>query len=124
VDLQRDVHRDMRANFAHYPKLWHLTKPDPNIDHRRVPNLETFFTRRGAALRPSTAAEAYRSGDIVSWRLDNGLPHIGVVSSQRAPSGRYRVVHNIGAGARSEDVLFAWRIVGHFRDPPAAHQDW
>jgi uncharacterized protein YijF (DUF1287 family) len=132
LDLQKAVHEDMRAHFTAYPKLWGLARPDRNIDHRRVPNLETWARRAGHALPVGTDAAAYRPGDLVSWRLPNGLPHIGLVSDRRAPdgSGRPLVVHNIGAGARVEDVLFAWPPVGHFRvfrdpsrgaSPPGRH---
>lgn len=118
VDLQRLVHEDMRANFAVYPRLWGLSKPDSNIDHRRVPNLERYFARRAQSLAVSDRAADYRPGDIVSWRLPNGLAHIGVVSARRSLfGGRPLVVHNIGAGAREEDVLFDWRQVGHYRWP-------
>ena len=124
LDLQKAVHEDMRGHFSAYPPLWGLRRPDRNIDHRRVPNLETWMRRAGHALPASTRAADYRPGDIVSWRLPGGLPHIGVVSDRRAPdgSGRLLVVHNIGAGARVEDVLLAWPPVGHFRlfpDAPA-----
>jgi uncharacterized protein YijF (DUF1287 family) len=117
IDLQREVHEDMRRDFAAYPPLWGLSRPDRNIDHRRVPNLETWFRRAGHALPVGQAAADYAPGDIVSWRLPNGLPHIGIVSDRRAAdgSGRRLVVHNIGAGARVEDVLFAWPPIGHFR---------
>jgi uncharacterized protein YijF (DUF1287 family) len=117
LDLQREVHEDMRAHFAAYPQLWGLSRPDRNIDHRRVPNLETWLRRAGHALPVGTDAAAYRPGDLVSWRLPNGLPHIGVVSDRRTSDGSDRplIVHNIGAGARVEDVLFAWPPVGHFR---------
>jgi len=124
LDLQQAVHEDMRRHFDAYPPLWGLSRPDRNIDHRRVPNLETWARRAGHALPAGTDPAAYRPGDLVSWRLPNGLPHIGVVSDRRAPdgSGRWLVVHNIGAGTRVEDVLFAWPPVGHFRvfrDPAA-----
>ena len=117
LDLQQAVHEDMRRDFAAYPALWGLRRPDRNIDHRRVPNLETWLRRAGHALPASTRAADYRPGDLVSWRLPGGLPHIGIVSDRRAPdgSGRLLVVHNIGAGARVEDVLLAWPVVGHFR---------
>ncbi len=117
VDLQQLVHQDMAAHFSDYPHAWGLRRPDSNIDHRRVPNLETFFRRRGMALPITTQATDYRTGDVVSWRLPNGLAHIGLVSDQVAAdgSGRPLVIHNIGAGTQEEDVLFAWRIVGHFR---------
>jgi uncharacterized protein YijF (DUF1287 family) len=117
IDLQRLVHEDMRTYFSAYPRFWGLRGPDSNIDHRRVQNLETFFRRRGYALPISTTARDYHAGDIVSWRLPNGLAHIGLVSDRQAPdgSGRPLVVHNIGAGTQEEDVLFAWTLVGHFR---------
>jgi uncharacterized protein YijF (DUF1287 family) len=117
LDLQKAVHEDMRGHFSAYPPLWGLRRPDRNIDHRRVPNLETWMRRAGHALPASARATDYRPGDIVSWRLPGGLPHIGVVSDRRATdgSGRLLVVHNIGAGARVEDVLLAWPPVGHFR---------
>lgn len=104
VDLQREVHEDMRANFRAYPKNWGLSGPDKNIDHRRVPNLMTFFERRGKSTRAP-----YAAGDIVAWRLPGGLYHIGIVSE--APY----VVHNIGRGAQREDILFAYPIIGHYR---------
>lgn len=120
IDLQVLVHEDMRRAFGAYPPLWGLSRPDPNIDHRRVPNLETFFRRHGVALPPAQDASAYRPGDIVTWRLDNRLPHIGIVSDQRTEDGaRPLIVHNIGAGPRLEDVLFAFPLAGHFRYAPA-----
>ena len=119
MDLQRLVHEDMSGAFAEYPKHWGLSRPDANIDHRRVPNLETFFTRKGAALAVSNDPVHFSSGDIVAWNLrgaDGGwLPHIGIVTHEVAPSGRPMVVHNIGAGPRLEDVLFNWEITGHYR---------
>ena len=122
IDLQQLVHADMAAHFAAYPHSWGLSGPDPNIDHRRVPNLETFFRRKGAALPITTLAQDYRPGDVVSWRLPNGLSHVGLVSDRLAADGSRRplMIHNIGAGAQEEDVLFAWTIVGHFRWPFAA----
>jgi uncharacterized protein len=115
VDLQKEVHEDMRANFRAYPKRWGLARPDSNIDHRRVPNLMTFFARRGKALPVSTRAESYRPGDVVTWDLESGLPHTGIVTDAVAAPGRYAVAHNIGEGVKIEDVLFAWRITGHYR---------
>ena len=115
IDLQRLVHEDMRANFARYPQLWGLTRPDRNIDHRRVPNLQTFFTRQGASLPLSNDAARYQAGDVVSWMLPGNLPHIGVVSSTKAPSGRLLIVHNIGRGPQLEDVLLAYPLSGHYR---------
>jgi uncharacterized protein len=116
VDLQKEVHEDMARNFAAYPKQWHLRAPDANIDHRRVPNLMTYFTRMGKSLAISTKPEDYAPGDVVAWDLGNGLLHVGVVSGTRASDSRdYEIVHNIGAGARLEDVLFSWTIIGHYR---------
>ncbi|HRQ66343.1 MAG TPA: DUF1287 domain-containing protein [Xanthomonadaceae bacterium] len=116
IDLQVAVHEDMRPNFADYPPLWGLTVPDRNIDHRRVPNLETYFARHAVVLDASADAGAYRPGDVVSWRLDSGLPHIGIVSDRRQ-GDRPLVIHNIGAGTQEEDILFAWRVNGHYRYP-------
>jgi uncharacterized protein len=114
VDLQAEVHEDMRANFAAYPKLWGLTRPDRNIDHRRVPNLETLFRRKGAALALSEDPEDFQPGDVVSWRLASGLPHIGVVT--RKSSGQQPLVaHNIGMGTQLEACLFDWTMKGWFR---------
>ena len=117
VDLQRLVHEDMKAHFSAYPREWGLARPDPNIDHRRVPNLATFFTRQGKALPVTAAAADYLPGDIVSWKLPGGLAHIGVVVDQVSPTdpARHLMVHNIGEGAKMEDVLFAFQITGHFR---------
>lgn len=116
VDLQLELNRDMRANFAAYPKIWGMRGPDPNIDHRRVPNLETYFRRHGMALPLSKQAHDYQPGDIVSWRLEQGAPHIGIVSDRRSRDGlRPLVIHNKGWGAREDDVLFSWQMTGHFR---------
>lgn len=116
IDLQQLVHQDMKANFSAYPKRWGLKRPDPNIDHRRVPNLEAYFARQGWAVQ-----DEYRAGDIVSWRLTgSGLPHIGIVSDRKSGDTPL-IIHNIGAGTREEDILFRHEIVGHFRQPaPAA----
>jgi uncharacterized protein YijF (DUF1287 family) len=120
VDLQVLVHRDMQAHFSAYPRTWGLRRPDANIDHRRVPNLATFFRRQGKELEASRRSADYAPGDIVIWRLPSGVPHIGIVSDQKEPgSDRYRVVHNIGAGAQIEDTLFAFAITGHYRWFPA-----
>ena len=116
VDLQVDVHRDMRAHFSDYPRHWGLTRPDANIDHRRVPNLERYFGRSGKSLPLSRDPADFEAGDFVSWRLDGGQPHIGIVSDQRSADGlRPLIVHNIGAGTQLEDVLFEWKMSGHFR---------
>lgn len=115
VDLQKEVHEDMKKNFSSYPKKWGLTKPDTNIDHRRVPNLQTFFTRKGKSLPVTDKAEDYKPGDIVSWDL-GGLPHIGLVTNLWSEkTKRYIIAHNIGAGARLEDRLFDWKVTGHYR---------
>lgn len=117
VDLQRLVHEDMRRNFGRYPRIWGLKRPDPNIDHRRVPNIETFLTRQGAALPVRSDPAAFEPGDIVSWRLPGNLPHIGIVTT-RVRDGRPLIAHNIGAGPRVEDMLFDYPIHGHFRWQP------
>ena len=115
VDLQVEVHEDMRASFSAYPKMWGLTKPDRNIDHRRVPNLETLFRRKGGAKAISDKAGDYLPGDIVSWRLTGGgLPHIGVVTRKKR-GGQPLIAHNIGAGTREEPCLFDWPMSGWFR---------
>lgn len=117
VDLQKEVHEDMRRNFAVYPKKWGLKSPDANIDHRRVPNLQTFFARRGKSLPITDDAKNYRPGDVVAWHLDNrGTTHIGVVSNLKNETGdRFLIIHNIGSGTKAEDVLFDWKIIGHYR---------
>jgi uncharacterized protein YijF (DUF1287 family) len=116
VDLQQELHRDMQRDFAAYPNNWGLAKPDRNIDHRRVPNLATWFKRQGFALPVGQDAAAYMPGDIVTWVLGGGQPHIGIVSDRRSEDGaRPLVIHNIGWGAREEDALFEYRITGHFR---------
>lgn len=121
IDLQKLVHEDMKQNFSQYPsqRMWGLKSTDRNIDHRRVPNLEKFFERNGKSLTLSKNAEDYKAGDIVSWRLDNGLPHIGIVIDQKSKDGkRPLVVHNIGFGQVPEDVLFNWKMIGHYRYQP------
>lgn len=117
IDLQKLLHEDIKANFSAYPskRMWGLNKPDTNIDHRRVPNLEVFFTRKGKVKPITKNAEDYVPGDIVSWRLDNGRPHIGIVVNKKSEDNqRYLVMHNIGFGQVAEDVLFSWKITGHF----------
>ncbi|HLP03194.1 MAG TPA: DUF1287 domain-containing protein [Opitutaceae bacterium] len=114
-DLQRAVHEDMSENFPAYPNRWGLKKPDRNIDHRRVPNLQTYFVRRGWSLATTDIAVSFLPGDIVTWDLGRGLSHIGVVSDRRSSDGAPLVIHNIGNGAQEEDVLRAWSINGHFR---------
>ena len=115
-DLQKEVHEDMAKNFSKYPNKWGRTSPDRNIDHRRVPNLMTFFQRKGYTQTISQKASDYKPGDIVTWILDKGLTHIGIVSTQRSKDGkRFLMVHNIGAGQVLEDCLFAYTITGHYR---------
>jgi uncharacterized protein len=119
IDLQVLVHRDMVRAFALYPRRWGLTRTDTNIDHRRVPNLETFLRRHGAAIAVSANPDHYKPGDLVSWIVAGSLPHIGVVSAKRTADGaRPMIVHNIGEGPKLEDVLFEFPIVGHFRYQP------
>lgn len=118
IDLQKEVHKDMVRYFAAYPskRIWGLSRPDRNIDHRRVPNLRVFFARNGEVLPVSDRGEAYRAGDLVTWMLPGNLPHIGIVSSKFSPDGKRRlIVHNIGAGPKLEDVLFCFPITGHYR---------
>ena len=115
VDLQALVHEDMKRAWQAYPKLWGLSAPDANIDHRRVPNLATFFRRHGEVVRGARNAENFRAGDIVTWKLPSGVPHIGIVSTERSRSGTLLVVHNIGAGVVLEDMLFQYEITGHYR---------
>jgi uncharacterized protein YijF (DUF1287 family) len=117
-DLQKEVHQDMAKNFAAYPKQrrWGLAHPDANIDHRRVPNLMVFFQRDGETLSITRRADDYAPGDLVTWDLGGNVPHIGIVVDQKSrSSGRYMVVHNIGEGPKMEDVLFNWKITGHYR---------
>jgi uncharacterized protein len=116
IDLQKLVHEDMKANFKSYPQRWGLKGPDKNIDHRRVPNLMTFFTRKGASLKVTSISEDYQPGDIVCWDLGNGILHIGLVSNKKSKDKkRYLIIHNIGAGQVLEDCLFRYRIIGHYR---------
>jgi uncharacterized protein len=115
LDLQVKVHEDMRRAFEAYPRIWGLRKPDSNIDHRRVPNLRTYFRRAGAERAVSSDAASYLPGDLVTWTVPPNLPHIGIVSSEVAPSGRRMMVHNIGRGPELEDMLFQFPITGHYR---------
>jgi uncharacterized protein len=118
IDLQKEVHEDMVQNFSAYPRSWRwlLARPDSNIDHRRVPNLMVFFQRKGQSLPVTGRMEDYSPGEIVTWDLGRGAPHIGIVVDQKSPqTGRYMIVHNIGQGPRMEDVLFNWKITGHYR---------
>jgi hypothetical protein len=121
IDLQKNVHEDMQANFKRYPNTWGLKKTDTNIDHRRVPNLEVYFSRYGQKLSRSKDPDDYETGDLVTWKLGNGRPHIGIVVRGRiGKNERPLMVHNIGAGPMLEDVLFDWKITGHYRYPKPA----
>jgi uncharacterized protein YijF (DUF1287 family) len=116
IDLQQDVHEDMKSNFSAYPTKWGLKSPDSNIDHRRVPNLQTFFARKGKSLQTTSGSENFLPGDVVTWDLGGGVDHVGLVTNVWSkPTERYLIVHNIGAGTRMEDALFSWKITGHYR---------
>ena len=112
IDLQELIHQDMSRNFSVYPKRWGLKQPDTNIDHRRVPNLMTYFTRQGWAVQDAD----YQAGDIVTWELKGNRPHIGIVSDRKI-GDRPLIIHNIGSGTREDDVLYSYTITGHFRLP-------
>ena len=116
IDLQVKVHEDMRANFAAYPRQWGLKKPDPSIDHRRVPNLMTYFKRRGKSTAITRKTDDYRPGDVVVWDFGYGKVHTGLVSNRQYPkTKKFLIIHNVGMGTRLEDRLFDWPIIGHYR---------
>jgi len=116
IDLQKEVHEDMLHNFHLYPQAWSLRRPDPNIDHRRVLNLEVFFSRWGLEVAPTNDPNNYLPGDIVTWTVHRNRPHIGIVVDENTDDGKTPlVVHNIGWGPKLEDVLFDFPITGHFR---------
>lgn len=118
IDLQKEVHEDMVANFTKYPNLekWGLKTTDKNIDHRRVPNLEIFFGRKGKTLPITQNASDYKTGEIVTWMINDKLPHIGIVTHLKSEDGkRNLIVHNVGGGQVLEDCLFSYTIVGHFQ---------
>lgn len=116
VDLQKEVHEDMKKNFSLYPKKWGLKTTDKNIDHRRVPNLMTFFSRHGTTLKNSTSSADYTTGDIVCWDLGGGITHIGIVVNKKSSDQqRNLVVHNIGRGQELSDCLFQYKIIGHYQ---------
>jgi uncharacterized protein YijF (DUF1287 family) len=119
LDLQQLVHEDIKANWDAYPhqRRWRQDKPDPNIDHRRVPNLMTYLRRAGWGRVPTRAAADYLPGDVVAWDLGRGILHIGIVSDLKTAAGVPLVIHNIGAGAREEDILFHHAVIGHYRLP-------
>ena len=123
IDLQAAVNRDMKRAFSAYPKMWGLKTTDRNIDHRRVGNLQTLFTRAGADLAVTSDPADYQPGDVVSWMLPGNLPHIGILSDRMTAQGHPLVLHNIGRGAQEEDMLFAAPITGHYRLSQTA-QDW
>ena len=115
IDLQKEVHEDMRVNFGKYPQNWGMKRPDTNIDHRRVPNLMTFFSRHGTVKTISSQAKDYLPGDIVTWDLGRGIGHIGIVVNKKSADGeRYLIVHNIGAGQVIQDCLFSFPVTGHY----------
>ena len=118
ADLQKLVHEDMRANFSKYPKNWGLKRPDRHIDHRRVPNLKTFFKRRGLSRPVTKKAADYLPGDLVTCTVPPNLPHIMIVSDRKSPDGTPLIIHNIGRGAREEDRLFEFELTGHYRWKP------
>ena len=116
IDLQKEVHEDMKANFSSYPKIWGLKTTDKNIDHRRVPNLMFFFKRQGAEKLISDHPSDYQPGDIVCWNLGGAVTHIGIVVHRKSRDGkRNLIVHNIGDGQVLEDCLFDFKIIGHYR---------
>lgn len=118
IDLQKEVHEDMVANFSKYPNFekWGMTKTDTNIDHRRVPNLEVFFERKGEKLAVNNDPSTYKTGDIVTWMINDKLPHIGIVTNKKSRDGkRNLIVHNVGGGQVMEDCLFNYKIVGHYK---------
>jgi len=116
IDLQKEVHEDMKQNFNLYPKIWGLKRTDTNIDHRRVPNMMTFFKRHHAEMTITTNPKDYLPGDIVCWNLGGAITHIGIVVNKKsADKKRNLIVHNIGSGQVLEDVLFAYTIIGHYR---------
>ena len=116
VDLQKEVHEDMQSNFSKYPNNWNLKKPDSNIDHRRVPNLQTYFSRFGTQLTVSKSATDYKTGELVTWMIGGKLPHIGIVTNRLSVDGKRRlIVHNVGNGQVLEDCLFRYKITGHYK---------
>lgn len=114
-DLQKHVHEDMKRHFLEYPKIWGLKGPDKNIDHRRVPNLRTFFKRNGWSLPLSDRPPSFNPGDLVTCTVPPNLPHIMIVSDRRSEENVPLVIHNIGNGTREEDLLFTFELTGHYR---------
>lgn len=118
IDLQPLVHEDMKKNFGDYPKLWNLKAPDPHIDHRRVPNLQTYFTRHSASLPISEDPADYRPGDLVTCMVRGNRPHIAIVVPAPKSGDRPWIMHNCGFGPKMEDKLFTWKLTGHYRWHP------
>ena len=120
IDLQKNVHEDMVKNFKLYPNKWGLKKTDTNIDHRRVPNLQTFFKRHGVSLDPTKNPGDYHPGDLVTWDLGKGITQIGIVINKKSTDNkRHLIVHNIGNGQEVSDCLFSYTITGHYQyNPP------
>ena len=126
VDLQKLVHEDMLKDFNAYPskRIWGLTRTDKNIDHRRVPNLQAFFTRHGQVLKKSMHIKDYKAGDIVTWMLSGNLPHVGIVTDRFSKqTNNPLIVHNIGRGPEIQDMLFDYKITGHYRFVPEKYSD-
>jgi len=117
-DLQKRIHEDMKVNFSTYPQIWGLSRPDKNIDHRRVPNLRVFFKRQGWSLSLSRRVSDYQAGDIVTCIVPPRLPHIMIVSDRMSKDKIPLVIHNIGSGTQEEDLLFAFEMTGHYRINP------
>ena len=116
IDLQKEVHEDMKSNFSKYPKTWGLKNTDTNIDHRRVPNLEIFFSRKGQKLTVTKNPSNYKTGEIVTWIINDKMPHIGIITHLKSRDGkRFLIVHNVGGGQVLEDCLFSYKIVGHYK---------
>ena len=116
IDLQKEVHEDMTANFNKYPKKWGLKHSNTSIDHRRVPNLMVFFARHGKNEPITDKPDDYLPGDIVCWNLGGAITHIGlVVNKKSTDSKRNLIVHNIGGGQVLADCLFEFKIIGHYR---------
>ncbi len=116
IDLQQSINQHMKKNWKLYPKNWGLGKPDSNIDHRRVPNMSTYFKALHFSLNPDPLKEAYLPGDVVIWDLGNGILHVGMVSNAIVPyQTRYKIIHNICCGVKEEDLLMSYKIISHFR---------
>jgi uncharacterized protein YijF (DUF1287 family) len=116
IDLQKEVHEDMTRAWSEYPRRWGANRTDTSIDHRRVLNLMSYFDRQNKSLPITNDRADYLPGDVIAWQLSDGVEHIGILTNYRTqPEQHYLVVHNIGAGARIEDVLLAWKIIGHYR---------